>query len=102
MGQRCTLAADVYSLGLLLAELTTRQRMRRRGQFELPRAPDDCPQARGGGGAHGQGGACEAGGSAQVMRAQPAPRPRASVRFVAPPPPGHAHKTHADLEGGDS
>ncbi|PSC76706.1 exostosin-like glycosyltransferase isoform B [Micractinium conductrix] len=45
MGLRCTLAVDVYGLGLLLVELTTRRLILRRGQFNLPRAPDDCPQA---------------------------------------------------------
>ncbi len=32
------------SLGLLLIELTTRKRIMKRGQWELPQAPDDCPQ----------------------------------------------------------
>ena len=46
LGRRCTLAADVYSLGLLLVELTTGQVIARRGAWHLPHAPDDCPQAR--------------------------------------------------------
>lgn len=45
LGHRCTLAADVYSFGLVLVELTTHTVMRRRGQWRLPRAPEECPQA---------------------------------------------------------
>lgn len=45
LGQRCTLAADVYALALLLVELTTMKVINRRGDWCLPRAPDDCPAA---------------------------------------------------------
>ena len=45
LGQRCTLAADVYSLGILLIELTTGQPVMRRGGWRLPRAPDECSAA---------------------------------------------------------
>lgn len=44
MGQRCGLAADVYSFGLLLVSLLTREVMRERGAWRLPRAPDECPK----------------------------------------------------------
>jgi predicted Ser/Thr protein kinase len=44
LGERCTLAADIYSLGLLLTELTTRRFIMMRGEWELPQPPDDCPQ----------------------------------------------------------
>lgn len=44
MGQRCTLAADIYSLGVLLVELTTLSVVYKRGEWRLPRAPIDCPQ----------------------------------------------------------
>ena len=44
MGMRCTLAADVYSFGLVLVELTTQRNLYRRGEWQLPRAPEDCPQ----------------------------------------------------------
>ena len=46
MGQRCTLAADLYSFGLLLVELTTQQLVTRRGKWRWPRVPHECPQAR--------------------------------------------------------
>ncbi|KAL4437186.1 hypothetical protein ABPG75_004325 [Micractinium tetrahymenae] len=45
LAQRCSLAADVYSLGLVLAELTTGQVVKRRGEWRLPRAPEECPPA---------------------------------------------------------
>ena len=45
LGQRCTPAADVYSLGILLIELTTGQPVMRRGGWRLPRAPDECSAA---------------------------------------------------------
>ena len=44
MGARCTLAADVYSFGVLLIELTTQQVVRHRGDWRLPQAPQQCPQ----------------------------------------------------------
>lgn len=43
LAQRCSLAADVYSLGLVLAELTTGQVLKRRGEWRLPRSPEECP-----------------------------------------------------------
>lgn len=45
LAQRCSLAADVYSLGLVLAELTTGQVVKRRGEWRPPRPPDECPAA---------------------------------------------------------
>ena len=45
LAQRCTLAADIYSLGLVLAELTTGQVVKRRGEWQLPRPPEECPAA---------------------------------------------------------
>ncbi|KAL4423507.1 hypothetical protein ABPG77_003640 [Micractinium sp. CCAP 211/92] len=45
LAQRCSLAADVYSLGLVLAELTTGQVVKRRGEWQPPRPPDECPAA---------------------------------------------------------
>lgn len=45
LGQRCTLAADVYSFGILLNELLTQQHQDARGKLRLPRAPTECPQA---------------------------------------------------------
>ena len=53
LGKRCTLAADVYSLGLLLVELATRRLISRRASWALPQAPGDCPQVRGRGAAAG-------------------------------------------------
>lgn len=44
MGERCTLAADVYSFGLCLVELCSRRLISRRASWALPRAPGDCPQ----------------------------------------------------------
>ncbi|PRW56560.1 S-adenosyl-L-methionine-dependent methyltransferase domain-containing [Chlorella sorokiniana] len=44
LGRRCTLAADMYSFGLLLVELLTRRVIIRRGDWELPRPGIDCPQ----------------------------------------------------------
>jgi hypothetical protein len=44
MGARCTLAADLFSFGVLLIELTTQQVVRHRGDWRLPRAPHDCPE----------------------------------------------------------
>ena len=45
LGRRCTLAADIYSLGITLIELTTLVPVTKRGGWRLPRAPQDCPQA---------------------------------------------------------
>ena len=45
MGQRVSLAADVYSLGVLLMELLTREPILRRGAWRLPHAPTECPPA---------------------------------------------------------
>ncbi|KAL4422644.1 hypothetical protein ABPG75_008841 [Micractinium tetrahymenae] len=45
LGQRCTLAADLYAFGVLLIELTTQREGRSRLCWQLPRAPQDCPQA---------------------------------------------------------
>ena len=44
MGERCTVAADMYSFGILLVELTTQRLGDRRGEWELPRAPEECSQ----------------------------------------------------------
>ena len=44
MGYRCTLAADMYGFGILLVELTTQCVVDRRGEWRLPRVPDECPQ----------------------------------------------------------
>ena len=46
LGQRCTLAADMYSFGVLLAFLTTARHGDRRGEWRMPEAPEDCPEAR--------------------------------------------------------
>ena len=46
MGQRCTLAADMYSFGVLLIELTTQELVVKRSCWRLPRAPEECPQVR--------------------------------------------------------
>ncbi|KAL4440185.1 hypothetical protein ABPG75_003186 [Micractinium tetrahymenae] len=43
LGQRCTLAADMYSFGILLIELLTQKHWDLRGQWRLPRAPEECP-----------------------------------------------------------
>ena len=39
MGEHCTLAADLYSFGVMLIELTTQELCERRGEWRLPRAP---------------------------------------------------------------
>lgn len=43
LGERCTLAADVYSFGILLIELTTQQLGKTRGSRRLPHVPVECP-----------------------------------------------------------
>ena len=43
LGQQCTPAADMYSFGILLAEITTQQAVLRRGQWRLPE-PEECSQ----------------------------------------------------------
>ena len=43
MGAPCSLVADMFSFGVLLTELTTGERAKVRGQWRLPRAPDECP-----------------------------------------------------------
>ena len=50
MGQRCSLAADLYSFGILLIELITQEHIGGRGEWRLPRAPEECPQVGGWGG----------------------------------------------------
>lgn len=45
MYERCTVAVDMYSFAVLLSELTTRQLATKRGEWRLPRVPDECPQA---------------------------------------------------------
>lgn len=45
MGQRCTLSADMYSFGVLLVSLLTRELVESRGGWRLPRAPEECPHA---------------------------------------------------------
>ena len=45
LGHRCTLAADMYSFGLLLIQLATQQAVvQHRGDWRMPCAPDECPQ----------------------------------------------------------
>jgi hypothetical protein len=44
MGLRCTLAADVYSLGVLLVQLTTQHMGSKRGEWRLPHVPQECSQ----------------------------------------------------------
>jgi serine/threonine protein kinase len=43
-GQRCSVAVDLFSFGVLLIELTTQQLAGKRGEWRLPRVPRDCPQ----------------------------------------------------------
>jgi len=45
MGQRCTLAADLYSMGVTLAFLATLRHGDRRGEWLMPTAPLDCPHS---------------------------------------------------------
>jgi tRNA A-37 threonylcarbamoyl transferase component Bud32 len=40
---RCTLAVDLFSMGILLWEICTGERPRR-GDMRLPRVPEECPQ----------------------------------------------------------
>lgn len=51
LGKRCTLAADVYSLGILLIELTTQRAVLKRSDWRLPLPPGECSQVSG---RHGQ------------------------------------------------
>ena len=44
MGRQCTVAADVYSFGILLGELASLQVERKRREWVVPCAPRDCPQ----------------------------------------------------------
>lgn len=44
MGLRCTLAADVYSFGVLLVQLTTQHMGSKRGEWRLPHVPQECSQ----------------------------------------------------------
>lgn len=46
LGQRCTLAADMYSFGILMTELLTQRHWELRGQWRLPHAPEECPAVR--------------------------------------------------------
>lgn len=54
LGQRVTLAADLYSLGILLIALLTQEPVTRRGGWRLPRSPQECPQASSAGGVRGK------------------------------------------------
>lgn len=45
LGLRCTLATDVYSVGILLIELTTQVAVLKRGNWRLPNVPEECSQA---------------------------------------------------------
>lgn len=47
LGSPCTLAADVYSLGMLLIVLASRRLLSNRGEWALPQAPRDCPAVSG-------------------------------------------------------
>jgi hypothetical protein len=44
LGKRCTLAADMYSFGVLLIELATGRAVTRRRDWRLPRPPEECSQ----------------------------------------------------------
>ncbi|PSC74771.1 serine threonine-kinase [Micractinium conductrix] len=44
VGVRCTLAADIYSFGVLLVALLTQLPVVQRGGWRLPSAPQECPQ----------------------------------------------------------
>ena len=43
LGERCTFAADMYSYGILLIEITTRSVVDKRGEWRLPIASQECP-----------------------------------------------------------
>ena len=47
MGEQCTVQSDMYSFGVMLIELTTLHLGRKRGEWQLPLAPHNCPQVRG-------------------------------------------------------
>ena len=49
LGGRCSPAADVYSLGILLIEIVTLAPVLRRSSWRLPSAPHECPQVGEGG-----------------------------------------------------
>jgi len=38
--------ADIFSAGVLMAQMFTGEMLRKRGELRLPRAPHDCPQVR--------------------------------------------------------
>jgi hypothetical protein len=44
LGLRCTLATDVYSVGILLIELTTQVAVLKRGNWRLPNVPEECSE----------------------------------------------------------
>ena len=46
LGRLCSSAADIYSLGILLIELTTLAPVVKRGGWRMPVAPEDCPRVR--------------------------------------------------------
>ena len=46
LGERVGLAADIYSLGIVLIELVTLAPVLRRGAECMPSAPLDCPQVQ--------------------------------------------------------
>ena len=49
LGGRCSLAADVYSLGILLIEVVTLAPIQIINSWSLPSAPHECPQVGEGG-----------------------------------------------------
>lgn len=54
LGLRCTLQADIYSFGVVLAVLNTGQAPLARGELRLP-TPEEAPQVRG---VNGSAGGC--------------------------------------------
>ena len=48
LGERCSPAADVYSLGILLIELVTLAPVLRQSSWRMPSAPHECPQVSNG------------------------------------------------------